>query len=320
MIRFSSTQKIFEIGKIKIGGQPGELPKVLIGTIFYSGQRLWEDEKLGKFDKNKAQTLISKQDELADETGLPGLLDVVVSSVSAVSKILDFVAKTTDQPFLFDAFYPEVKIAGLKYITECGLTERVIYNSIMHPITADEVRQIRESGVKSAILLAYNVRDRTPQGVVSLLKGSPAQKGLLAVAEEAGIDKPLVDVTLFTYIPTIGVACRAIYKVKDELGLPVGGAPGNATSTWVPSKKWGEKASNALRISAQVVPLAFGADYLMYGPIESAESIFPACAAVDSMISLSAIVDSCVKPLTKDTPLYKVFPDVVEKLAKKVAL
>ncbi|MEM2755960.1 MAG: hypothetical protein QXM89_01215 [Candidatus Bathyarchaeia archaeon] len=30
MFKFEKTQSIFEIGKVKVGGQPGELPTVLI--------------------------------------------------------------------------------------------------------------------------------------------------------------------------------------------------------------------------------------------------------------------------------------------------
>ena len=40
MFRFNKTQKIYEIGKLRIGGQPGELPTVLIGSIFYSGHKI----------------------------------------------------------------------------------------------------------------------------------------------------------------------------------------------------------------------------------------------------------------------------------------
>ncbi|RJS86070.1 tetrahydromethanopterin S-methyltransferase subunit H, partial [Candidatus Bathyarchaeota archaeon] len=37
MFKFNKKQKIFEIGKVKIGGQPGELPTVLIGSLFHEG-------------------------------------------------------------------------------------------------------------------------------------------------------------------------------------------------------------------------------------------------------------------------------------------
>ena len=35
MMSFSKEQKIIEIGGLKLGGQPGELPTALFGTVFY---------------------------------------------------------------------------------------------------------------------------------------------------------------------------------------------------------------------------------------------------------------------------------------------
>ena len=40
MFKFKTPQKIFQIGKVKIGGQPGQLPTVLIGTIFYEKHKI----------------------------------------------------------------------------------------------------------------------------------------------------------------------------------------------------------------------------------------------------------------------------------------
>jgi len=39
MQKFKTPQKIYEIGKVKVGGQPGELPTFLIGSIFWLGQK-----------------------------------------------------------------------------------------------------------------------------------------------------------------------------------------------------------------------------------------------------------------------------------------
>ena len=55
MFKFVNEQKIFEIGGVKIGGDPGKLPTVMIGSIFYHGDKLVKDEKEGIFEKNKAE-------------------------------------------------------------------------------------------------------------------------------------------------------------------------------------------------------------------------------------------------------------------------
>ena len=63
MFKFNTPQKIYDIGGIKIGGQPGELPTTLIGSIFYEGQKMVEDPKKGVFDRARAEELIGKQEE-----------------------------------------------------------------------------------------------------------------------------------------------------------------------------------------------------------------------------------------------------------------
>ncbi len=290
MFKFKSQQKIFKIGNVSIGGQPGELPKVLFGTIFYGKHKIVEDQKKGIFDRKKAEELINKQEELSDLTGNPCGLDVVCISLESACKFIDFVAETTDCPISADIWTPEIKIKVLNHIAEVGLSDRIIYNSVMSvPLPSeDELNAIRESKVKSAVILCYNTKDRTTKGVLSLLRGTEEQKGLLDIAQGAGIEKPLVDATIFTYIPSIGVGARACYLVKDEFGLPVGGSPGNATTVWKEPKKWGQDIFKACEAAAEVVPLALGADYLFYGPVESAPWVFPACAGVDAMIASSS--------------------------------
>jgi tetrahydromethanopterin S-methyltransferase subunit H len=322
MFKFKAPQKIFQIGKVKIGGQPGELPKVLIGTIFYEKHKIVKDPEKGIFDKEKAEGLIKRQEELSDLTGNPCGLDVVCTSLESARKYIDFVSEVTDAPISTDIWKPEIRIALLKHIAEVGLSDRIIYNSMMSVPTPkeDEINAIKESKVKASILLCYNIKDRTAKGVLSLLKGTKEQKGMLKLAEEAGIEKPLVDTTIFTYVPSIGVGSKACFMVKDELGIPVGGSPGNATTMggplWKMAKPWGLDTFKACEAASQVVPLILGADFLLYGTIESAPWIFPACAMVDAMLATAARTEFGMDTLTKETSLYKLFPDFVEKLEK----
>ena len=45
MFRFEKEQKIVNAGGIKVGGQPGEVPTALTGTIFYIGHKIVKDKK-----------------------------------------------------------------------------------------------------------------------------------------------------------------------------------------------------------------------------------------------------------------------------------
>jgi tetrahydromethanopterin S-methyltransferase subunit H len=314
MFKFETPQKIYEIGGKMIGGQPGELPATLIGSIFYEGHKIVEDSKKGTFDRARAEELIGRQDELSDLTGNPCMLDVVCTTIEAARSYIDFVSEATEAPILLDA-YPKVRLEALEHVSEIGLTDRIVYNSIYAP-SETEVDAIRDSKVQAAILLAYNVKDRTTEGVLTLLRGSEGKPGLLEVSERAGITKPLVDTTIFTYIPSIGVGARACLRVKEELGLPAGGAPGNATAIWEQSEDWGQDVAKINYVAPQMVPMTLGADFLLYGVIEAALWIFPACAAVDAMIASTAQIEHGVETLTKEHPLYKLFPEFVEKIEK----
>ena len=51
MFKFDKEQTVFDFGGVKMGGQPGEYPTVLCGTIFYGGHNIVNDELTGDFDK-----------------------------------------------------------------------------------------------------------------------------------------------------------------------------------------------------------------------------------------------------------------------------
>jgi tetrahydromethanopterin S-methyltransferase subunit H len=51
MFRFDKEQMVIEFAGAKFGGQPGEYPTALSGTIFYARHKIVEDAKKGIFDK-----------------------------------------------------------------------------------------------------------------------------------------------------------------------------------------------------------------------------------------------------------------------------
>ncbi|HID90649.1 TPA: tetrahydromethanopterin S-methyltransferase subunit H, partial [Candidatus Bathyarchaeota archaeon] len=269
MFGFRTEQRTFDVGGVKVGGQPGELPTVLIGTIFYHGHRVVEDEKRGLFDRRRAEGLINRQDELSDRTGNPCMVDVVGETPEALTRFVDFVAEATDAPILMDGGTAANNIAGLEHAEESGLVDRVVYNSLIPHHKPAEVEKIEEVGLDSAVLLALNMRDFTTRGRVSAIRE------LLPVARRAGIKKPLID-TCVMDIPTLGQACQAILQLKAEFGLPAGCGAHNAVSTWRGLRaKFGDEAVEPCTASANVVAAAVGADFILYGPIEAAPFTFP---------------------------------------------
>ena len=279
MFRFEKEQKIFQIGKIKIGGQPGELPTVLIGSIFYEGHKVVQDHKKGIFDTQKTEEIIKRLETLRDMTSNPFVLDIVANTEEAFHKYIDFIAKTTDAPFQLDSISPVARMDAAKYVAEVGLQDRTIYNSIFKQTQERELAIVKESKIKAAILLDYNQQDNSVEGKLDTLEK------LLQAAEKAGIEKPLIDTAIPAFGPNMGSAMRAIPKIKEKYGLPVGVGTGNITTTcgWAKTN-FPVHVRRAVDASMNAVMLMLGANWLMYGPVELAEYIYPVIAVTDTQV------------------------------------
>jgi tetrahydromethanopterin S-methyltransferase subunit H len=130
MLNFKKEQKTLNICGIKFGGNIGENPTVLIGSIFNKGDKLVLNEKLGIFNKKEAENLIFFQKELADQSGNACMLDIVGTHELALQKYIDFVTGLNTDPFLLNVPSVEIRIRLLKYMEDIGLINRLVYNSI----------------------------------------------------------------------------------------------------------------------------------------------------------------------------------------------
>jgi len=307
LLSFKVKQKIYQIANVKIGGQPGELPTVLIGNIFYKGMPEVFDHKMGRFNKKATLKWIETAEELSQKTGVPHFLDVMAMYAEAMKKYVTFVSEHCDGVFLIDGATPETRNAGLETVREFGLQDRTIFNAVSPQTAKEELEAIRESGVTASILLAQNEADYSPEGRVSILKGFNEQRGLLEIAEKAGIDKILVDTIVFD-VPSIAYAAEAIKLVRDELGYPAGCSPANATYDWRRSqnKALGE-GFVAYNASAHTIAQLSGANFLIYGPLKQAKNVLPTCAMNDAIIAYYASRRLGTKPLVKSHPIYKIF-------------
>ena len=267
---FRAEQQQFDIGGVKVGGAPGVRPAVLIGSIFYHGHSVIVDEDRGEFDADEAERQIRLQDEFAQKTGNPCMLDVVGASPQAIQKHLAFAAKITQVPLLVDGTTTAVRLAGLRYMSEAGLMDRTVYNSIQPQINDEELAALQQAGVQSAVILTYTMEDFTARGRVQ------AVTDLLTRVHDAGVKKLLVD-TCVLDIASLGQAFAAIVNIKDELGLPAGGGVHNAVATWRGLKsKMGKQAQKPCVASAATAAVAVGADFALYGPVDDAPFVFPA--------------------------------------------
>ena len=307
MSRFETKQRIFEIGDIKIGGQPGELPTLLIGNIFYKGMPEITNYEKGSFNKKSVQKRIRESEELAERTGVPHFLDVMAAHPQAMKNYIMFVSDHSDVPFLVDGATPETRVASLNFVHELGLQDRVIFNALSPRTTESELEAIGDSGVKAAILLAVNEIDFTPRGRITVLKGFDDQVGLLETAKKVGIKRILVD-TIVLDVPSIVYAAEAIKLVKNELGYPAGCSPANAMYEWKRQQDAVlREAFPAYNASAHTIAQLSGADFLLYGPVRQAKNIILACAMNDAIIAYYAKRQLGIKLLTSKHPLSKIF-------------
>lgn len=276
MLKYKVEQKTIKIGNYSIGGDPRSTPTALAGTIFYLRQKnIFKDEEKGLINKEFAENLIKKQEELADKTGLVPLLDIVISYEQNIEPILDFVSKTTDVPMLIDAPTFDVRIPLIKYVEEAGFQKEVIYNSLTPDSKEEEYNLLSEAKLENFILLALETKKWTTQARVEIIEKliEKAQNSNLANTNFL-IDCCVIDFT------SLGLAMSAMEQIKNKYGLPVGSGAHNSVDTWKNLKlKFGDIKKYAT-IVASTITLAAGADFILYGPITYAELIFPNVAFI----------------------------------------
>ena len=301
MHKFNTPQKIYEVGKVKIGGQPGELPTVLIGSIFWLGQKMVKDANQGVFDAKEAENLINKMDTLSDITGVPFAFDIVGTTEAAFGKYIDFVAKHSEAPLMLDAMSPRTRMAAAEMVKNMGLQDRCLYNSVYKGVRDVELEKLKDSGIKMSIVLADNPKDNSLEGKMQVLDEA------LALAEKGGITKPLIDTAIPAFEPSMGTAVRAIPLIKEKFGHPTGLGTGNVVTTmgWVKAH-FEKQFRRGTRTATNAIMQTVGADWLMFGPAEQSDYVFPAIAIVDAYVA-SAMGDLDIRPLNEDHPIYKIF-------------
>ena len=281
---FTAEQKVFEIAGMRIGGQPGENPAILIGSVFYRGDKALINPETGDIDREKARRDIESAKSLIEDLGLYFALDVILPSVKSVEKIIPFVAEL-DTVILIDALDHETRIRAYEIVHELGIERRSIANGIYIDTDDRELEVLRSSGIEAAILLAFDPRNPSvsmkPRERVRIVK-----EVLLPKAEKAGVRVPLVDMVVLDPA-SIALSAAAIALVKNELGLPAGCAPANALGRVSPRTTSVEEAV-AIHSSIAAMLRSMGSDFIFYGPVKRAKYVAYAVAMVDSMLGYLA--------------------------------
>ncbi len=302
MSKSSTEQKTVEIHGIRFGGQSGQLPTVIIPSLFNPRMKEVLDHRTGSFDKGKVKLYLRRVDRISKETGNPYTVDIMATTPAAMIKYIEFVSEEIDEsPFLFDALDPKTRIAVTKYLISVGLQSRAIWNSVSLNTTEAEFQAIRENRVKNVIAQAFDRRDPSPKGSLATL----TRGGLLDRASKSGAENILIDVAILD-VPSMGASSEALSLVRSEIGLPAGCAPANATFSWKTKRLDLLKRNfGSCHAAACALMQYSGANYLIIGPIRGARRVFKVCAMTDAMIAYSAMSKG-IKPLSKTHPIYRI--------------
>lgn len=300
-LQFTTKQDIYTIGRAKVGGQPGELATFLIGSIFWLGQKIVQDANKGIFNLKEAEKIINTMQTQSDITGLPFAFDIIGTTEFAFEKYIDFMSKHTDAPLMLDAISPKVRMMAAELAKNMGLSDRCIYNSVYKGVKDVELAKLKESGIKAAIVLANNPQDNSLEGKMAITEEA------LALADNGGITKPLIDTAIPAFAPDMGIAVRTIPVMREKYGHPVGLGSGNVVTTmgWIKANVAKEYRKGSVTATNSIMQTV-GANFLMFGPAELAEWVFPAVAVTDTYIA-SATADLGTRPLEETHPIYKVF-------------
>ena len=343
MFKFEKEQSVWDFNGTKLGGQPGEYPTVLGASIFYNKHEVVLDDHKGTIDKAKAEALWNRCQVLSDTTGIPHFIQILAEFPEAFESYISWFDSIDNKTaFLMDSSVPKALAHACKYVTDVGLAHRAIYNSINGSIAQENIDALKNSDVDAAIVLAFNPADPTVPGREKVLvEGGVAgqTKGMLAIAEECGIKRPILDTAATPLGLGSGSAYREILACKAIHGYPTGGAYHNMTVAWTWLRRWKgtsktpsllaagykdkpllleqmshhylggiegikQAAWSAPDIGCNMIASTLGADLIMYGPIENVEAMITAQAYTDIAV-LEAMRPLGIDVKAEDHPSFK---------------
>ncbi len=295
MFVFEAEQKVYDIGGVMFGGQPGEYPTVLAASIFYLGDRLILDEQAGEFDHEGAYRAVEAMRATCRKAGVPLVIDMIGGSPSAMANYVEWIAPT-GLPFYVDGTTPQVRLAGARKVVELGLQDRCVYNSVGPETREKEVDALKELSLKTCIVMTHNARKPTFQGKFDIAAE------VLETAHCVGFTQFMFDTAVLDLVEP-GPCSKTIWLLKNKYGYPAGCSPTHIVKDrWPQGKaKFGALGFAAAKVSLATSIMMMGADYFMYG-IKQLE-IVPAMAIVDAAIAYTASQQR-IRPKTKDHPLY----------------
>jgi tetrahydromethanopterin S-methyltransferase subunit H len=313
MFTIDREQQVFEIGGIKVGGQPGQYPTVVVPSIFQKGDKVFEGAKRKEgFNERRAEELLKTTDKLSEDTGIPCIADIVANTGEEFKRYIDFVTSVTDMPFCIDAWMMKPKLEGARYCAEREILDRMFYNSltIWEKDLETEIKEIADIGVKHVLLVAFDQEDQMPSGRIT-----GTQKILDAIEKTgAQFTSILIDTSVMN-APAVAFCSVANRLIKEKWGFPCVSAPSNGSYMWKAAReRWGFKGWAGADAALEALAAIMYHDMVFSGPIAGSARIFPAVAMANAFISTLTFAETKQLPASENHPLNRLFPDFVNQL------
>jgi len=290
----------FTLGSAVFGaGKP-----VLVGSLFYKADRKVLDHKKGKVNRTALTKELRAVAILRGRVGLDHAIDIIAETPQAMESYLTLLADATDDPLLIGGLNEETRTAGYRKAREMGIQGRCGVNSVAPATSEDELKSIRESGIKFAVLQTLDPSAVYPEEKVNLLK-----RDLLGKCDKADIDRAVVDVGIIDFT-SAWLAAESIKRIKAELGIPAGCAPSNAAYQPLVTEKITRKSARSMNVALNTVVQLAGADLIIYGPLKASTYVFEAAAVVEGIKAYGARLGG-EKVMDKSHPLYRFLPKLM---------
>lgn len=308
MFTFKTAQKTYDISGIKVGGQPGENPPLMITSMFHNKDKIVVDRK-GNFDRQRAKEIIENQEKMSEVTGIPSMVAMVANSPEEAKTYIDFFLETTRMPFGIDMWVAEQRAKATEYVAKIGAQDKFLYNSIT-PWDKDikgQVQKLKDLGIKHVVIQAFDDSDQSPAGRVKSLDS------ILSQGADA-FDTVIVDTSVMN-MPSTSFSLAANRLIKEKYGYPCGGAYSNGTHMWKEIKeKWGLDGFKAMDAVVQGMSSALWSDFNFSGPAVTASRVFPAVASAHMLLSTLVYDESGIIYDNPNLPLRKYYSEFIQKL------
>ncbi|MHA1756620.1 MAG: hypothetical protein ACTSVV_07615 [Promethearchaeota archaeon] len=250
------------------------LPPVLIGTIFYMGETIVDNENPNLFNEQKAKKRIETHKALAEKYKIPEMIEISGNTPKSMIKYLEFYLDNYETPFVLGGTF-EARQNALEYLKERGITsDEFIYNSISNLKNQKELELLKKYNIKSAVILILGSNNMTSTQRFNYItqKNQPNNVSILDGLRNLGIEKILIDGGVID-LESLGHILETQILVSTSLQLPVGTAP-NLFLFKYSSPRLNIKFHTRYRRASIMFAASWYSNFIFYGAIEDAKECF----------------------------------------------